>query len=198
MTKTNETPPSNDGWLTRYYLTRAAVSIIWVGLAFTAGRASLPLGMALLLAYPAWDSLANWFDAKRNGGLAANPTQALNAAISAGVAVVIAATLSPNLHAAVGVIGVWAALAGLLQLSTAARRWRHANAQWPMILSGAQSALAGTHFLVQASDRTASLSVATVAPYAAFGALYFALSGIILVVRRYRAGGMPAGRLVSR
>jgi hypothetical protein len=92
--------------------------------------------------------------------------------------------LPRGFHPVLGVIGVWAALAGLLQLATGVRRWRSAAAQWPMILSGAQSALAGAHFLQKAADASTSPGVADVAPYAAFGALYFAISAIVLVARR--------------
>ena len=79
------------------------------------------------------------------------------------------------------VFGVWAALAGLFQLITGLRRWKSYGAQWPMILSGAQSVLAGTHFVAKAHGH-ASLGATTVAPYAAFGAFYFLLSGVWLLL----------------
>jgi uncharacterized membrane protein HdeD (DUF308 family) len=43
-----------------------------------------------------------------------------------------------DLHAAIGVIGIWASLPGILQLATAVRRRKSARAQRAMILSGAQ------------------------------------------------------------
>jgi len=192
MTATNAfaaTPSvSPSHWLKRYYGVRALVSALWVALALTLGKGQPLFGIALLIVYPAWDSLANYADARRNGGLRANPTQALNAVVSATVAlaviIAIAIAAGRDLHAAIGVIGVWATLSGILQLSTGIRRWRDAGAQWPQILSGAQSALAGVHFLVKALDPSTALGVADVAPYAAFGALYFALSFAVLALRR--------------
>jgi len=175
---------SNRNGLAGYYAVRALVSTLWVALAFTVGKAHPPLGIALLIAYPAWDSLANYVDAKSNGGLRANPTQMLNVIVSAIVTLAVAVAAARDFHAAIAVIGIWAALAGILQLTTAVRRWRTAGAQLPMILSGGQSALAGAIFVKKATDATASLSVADVAPYAAFGAFYFAISAAILFLKR--------------
>ncbi|HWU73602.1 MAG TPA: DUF308 domain-containing protein [Sphingomonas sp.] len=186
MTMTADISTPNRTGLTRYYAIRAFVSILWVALALTIGKAHPLLGVALIIAYPAWDSLANYVDAKGNGGLRANPTQMLNVIVSAIVtlAVAVAVAAAGNFHVVIAIIGIWAALAGILQLSTAVRRWRTAGAQWPMILSGGQSALAGAIFVKKATDATASLSVADVAPYAAFGAFYFAISAAILFLKR--------------
>jgi uncharacterized membrane protein HdeD (DUF308 family) len=183
MTNSADITMSGHGWLTRYYAIRALVSAFWATLAFTIGRGNPPLGVALIIAYPAWDCVANYVDAKRNGGFRANPTQLLNAVVSAVVTLAVATTAARDFHAAIGAIGIWAGLAGILQLATAVRRWRSSGAQWPMILSGAQSALAGVIFLKRAAGAS-NLSVADVAPYAAFGAAYFAVSAGILVLKR--------------
>jgi uncharacterized membrane protein HdeD (DUF308 family) len=175
---------SPSGWLKRYYTARTLFSVLWVALAFTVGKAQPPVGIALLVAYPLWDSLANYVDAVRNGGLGANPSQLLNTLVSAVVAVAVIATVSHDLHVSIGVIGVWAGLSGIFQLATGVRRWRTASAQWPQILSGAQSCLAATHFVTKAINPSSVLSVADVAPYAAFGALYFAISAGVLAFKR--------------
>jgi uncharacterized membrane protein HdeD (DUF308 family) len=158
-------PASN--WLKRYYAARALVSIVWVTLAFTLGSAQPAVGAVPLVAYPVWDCLANYVDAACNGGLRANTTQVLNVIVSAIVTIAVVITLRADFHATIAVIGVWAALSGILQLSTGVRRWRTASAQWPQILSGAQSCLAATHFLIRATGPSAVISVADVAPYAA-------------------------------
>jgi uncharacterized membrane protein HdeD (DUF308 family) len=174
---------ASSGWLKRYYGARALFSAFWVALAFTIGEQQT-VGIALLVAYPAWDCLANYVDAVRNGGLRANPSQMLNSAVSAIVTLAVVAALRHDFHAAIGVIGIWASLSGILQLATGARRWRTASAQWPQILSGAQSTLAGAHFLMKSIHPAVAVSVADVAPYAAFGAFYFAISAGVLVFRR--------------
>lgn len=177
-------PASTRTGLAGYYAIRALVSALWVALALTIGKALPPLGIGLIVAYPAWDSLANYLDARSNGGLRANPSQTLNVAVSAIVTIAVAIAATRDFHTVIAVIGIWAALAGILQLSTAVRRRRHAGAQWPMILSGAQSTLAGLIFVRNAADATTNPTVADVAPYAAFGAIYFAISTVILFSKR--------------
>jgi uncharacterized membrane protein HdeD (DUF308 family) len=95
------------------------------------------------------------------------------------VAVAIALTMSMN--PVLGVIGVWATLAGLFQLATGVRRWKRVGTQWPMILSGAQSAVVGFMFLKQA-NATEVPKIVAIAPYAAFGAFYFLIAAVWLVV----------------
>jgi len=178
-------------WLRRYYTVRALFSVAWVASAFTVGKQHPPVGLALLIAYPAWDCLANYVDARCTGGLRANPSQMWNAIVSAMVTLAIVITAGRDLHRAFGAVGVWAALSGLLQLATGVRRWRSATAQWPQILSGAQSSLAALHFIMKATTRSSILTVADVAPYAAFGAFYFAISAGVLALRR---SSLPATR----
>ena len=173
-------------WLSSYYFLRAGVSVGWVAAAFTIGNAVPPAAAALLVAYPAWDAVANVIDARRSGGLGTNPSQAFNAAASTVVAVAVAVALGWGMHAVLAVFGVWAILSGLLQLATGVRRWQ-AGAQWAMVLSGAQSALAGTHFIVKANGALTP-GITDIAPYAAFGAIYFLVSAVWLTVAQARKG----------
>ena len=119
MTITDTIPPdaapsaTPSHWLQRYYGTRALFSLLWVALAFTIGKTQPVLGTALLVIYPVWDCLANYADAARNGGLRANPSQALNVVVSAVVTLAVIVAISHDMHAAIGVIGVWAALSGV-------------------------------------------------------------------------------------
>lgn len=178
-------PSGTSEWLRTYYFIRAAVSFLWVGAAFTVGSA-LPIAAAvLLIVYPTWDAAANVVDAHRNGGLKRNPTQGLNALLSMVATLAIAVALSNSMNAVLVVFGVWAVVSGLLQLATAVRRWKVYGAQWVMILSGAQSALAGGFFVKQ-SSLPGVHGVAEIAPYAAFGAFYFLISAIWLLVSQAR------------
>jgi uncharacterized membrane protein HdeD (DUF308 family) len=170
-------------WLKAYYFTRAGFSIAWVLAALNVVPNS-PAATVLLVAYPVWDALANLVDARRSGGLATNRTQAFNVVVSLAVAAAIVAG-SSDMHRVLAVFGTWAILSGLLQLATALRRWKAFGAQWAMILSGAQSALAGGVFIFQ-TGAAADPSVATIAGYAGFGAFYFLLSGLTLAVRGTR------------
>jgi hypothetical protein len=175
---------TQEGWLIRYYATRAAVAIAWVVAAVALAPDMPMLGAILLVLYPAWDALANLVDGVRSGGLTTNRTQAVNVAASAAIAVAVAVAL-PDMHRVLGLFGAWAILSGLLQLGTGLRRWKAYGAQWAMILSGAQSALAGGFFIYQAG-LPATPSVATVAGYAGFGAFYFLVSALALTIRAMR------------
>lgn len=175
-----------DHWLQKYYFSRAAFSIAWVAAASVIGKYNATAAACLFLIYPLWDAAANVMDARRSGGLRINPTQSVNAAVSIVTAVAVALALGHSMNAAVVAFGVWASLSGLLQLATGARRWKLAGAQWAMILSGLQSALAGAHF-VQRGLGSEPYDITVIAPYAAFGAFYFLVSALWLVVSGRRA-----------
>lgn len=171
-------------WLRNYSFARAAFSIAWVAAALAVGRQTPLAAAALLVAYPAWDAIANLVDARRNGGLSANRSQSLNVAASAVTTLAVAVALGFGPNEVLAVFGVWAILSGLFQLLTGVRRWRM-GAQCAMVLSGAQSSLAGAFMLVQASG-TKPASIADIAPYAAFGAFYFLVSAVSLTVSNAR------------
>ncbi len=185
----NQTIPlassASNSWLKRYYFARFAFSAAWVAAAFTVAKGAPALAAALLVAYPAWDALANFYDARRHGGLDHNRSQMLNFVVSALTALAVAIALTRGLDSVLAVFGVWAVLSGLLQLATGLRRWKAFGAQWAMILSGAQSALAGVFFVKMASGPEAA-SILNLAPYAAFGAFYFFVSAIWLTVSEAR------------
>ena len=141
---------SQEQWLKLYYFARTAFSAVWVAAAFTVGQHSWVVAAVLLVAYPAWDAFANFVDASRSGGLGQNRTQAINVVVSVATTLAVVLALEMSMNWVLGVFGVWAILSGLLQLGTAVRRWKSYGAQWAMILSGGQSALAGTFFIVQA------------------------------------------------
>jgi uncharacterized membrane protein HdeD (DUF308 family) len=177
---------SANHWLKTYYFTRGAFSIGWITLAVTIAKNAPLLAGALLVAYPAWDAVANYIDAKKNGGLKANLSQTLNLVVSALTTASVLIALGVSMNAVLAVFGVWAILAGLFQLITAVRRWKSYGAQWAMILSGAQSALAGTFFFKQAAG-SVTPDISAIAPYAAFGAFYFLVSAIWLTVKDARS-----------
>jgi uncharacterized membrane protein HdeD (DUF308 family) len=186
MNNADMTAAPNKSWLKSYYAVRAIFSIIWVALAFTVGKSQPSVGIALIIIYPAWDCLANYYDAKRSGGLGANPTQLMNVVVSAIVTLAVAYAATRDFHVVLGVVGLWAVLSGIFQLATAIRRRKSAGAQWPMILSGVQSALAGGFFVKMAFNAAAPADVTTVAGYAGFGAVYFAISALVLTFSRRR------------
>ncbi|QPF89026.1 DUF308 domain-containing protein [Bradyrhizobium commune] len=172
-------------WLKSYYFIRAAFSVAWVMAAFAVAPSSAAIAGSLLVLYPAWDAAANAVDALRSGGLDQNRTQALNVLVSVVTTIAVIVALHMSMNWLLGVFGGWAILSGLLQLGTAIRRWKSFGAQWAMVLSGGQSALAGGFFIFQATTPM-SPSIADVAGYAAVGAIYFLVSAIWLTVSKWR------------
>jgi len=177
----------DEQWLKRYYFSRAAFSAVWVALAFAIGQHAAGVAGALLIIYPVWDALANYVDMSRSGGMRENLSQAFNVFASAAIAVAVVIVLNVNTALILDVFGVWAVLSGLLQLVTAVRRWKRFGAQWAMILSGAQSALAGGFFILQAQvSASAPSAIGKVAGYAAVGAIYFLVSALWLLASHLR------------
>ncbi|APG05891.1 hypothetical protein BJI69_19600 [Luteibacter rhizovicinus DSM 16549] len=170
--------------LRSYYFLRAGVSFAWVALVVLLSNMGVPaiVSGALLVLYPAWDALANFLDAQRSGGLRTNPGQRLNTVVSIATAAVLVVALIVRGNAGgLFVFGIWALLAGLLQLFVGIRR-RKLGGQVFMMISGGQSALAGVFMTIQAFGDAPS--IAKLAPYAAFGGLYFLLSALRLTFKR--------------
>lgn len=182
MSSTDTNFAASDYRLDRYYFARAGFSLAWVALALTLGQQSFVAGAILLVAYPLWDAAANYADATRSGGLSRNRIQAINAVISSATALAVLGALQMGLPAVLAVFGAWAVLSGLLQLATAVRRWA-SGAQWAMVLSGAQSALAGGFFIAQSAQEVSAV-IPLIAGYAGFGAIYFLVSALWLVLGR--------------
>ncbi|WP_423414145.1 DUF308 domain-containing protein [Hyphomicrobium sp. B1] len=176
---------TEERWLKQYYFIRGAFSVLWVALALTAGQQGGAIAAALLIIYPAWDALANYVDAARSGGLGQNRTQAINVFVSVATAAAVVVSLQSGMSEVLGAFGVWAILAGLLQLGTALGRWKTYGAQWAMVLSGAQSAVAGGLFISRSTMATPH-SISDIAGYAGVGAVYFLISAGWLAVRDWR------------
>ncbi|GAA3110268.1 membrane protein [Rhizobium viscosum] len=179
----NQSSPQSS-WLRSYYFVRALFSIGWIIAAILSGGHSA-LASVLLVIYPAWDAAANLVDARSNGGLKANPAQTFNVAVSTITTLAVIIAVMSSTYAVLAVFGFWAIFSGLLQLSAAVRRWRIYGAQWVMILSGAQSTLAGG-FMISRAYGTAAPGILDIAPYAGFGAFYFLLSAVWMTVSAYR------------
>jgi uncharacterized membrane protein HdeD (DUF308 family) len=178
---------SASAWLKRYYFTRFAFSAIWVVAAFGIAKNVPALAAIMLVGYPAWDAAANYVDAQRSGGIARNKSQLLNFVVSIVTMIAVAISLGHGMNSVLVVFGIWAGFSGILQLSTAVGRWKLVGAQWAMILSGAQSALAGI-FMIKVAGGLEPVGITNIAPYAAFGAFYFLVSAISLAVSDARKG----------
>jgi uncharacterized membrane protein HdeD (DUF308 family) len=193
-TATPTTTTATPSGLRSLYLIRVVFSLIWVVLVFTTSAslksADTPTVVAavLLSVYPLWDVIATLLERRMAGTGSTSRVSAINVALglAATVGMIIAVAFS-TAGTALLVFGVWALLSGAIQLVTAIRRWRTVGAQWPMIISGGLSVVAGATFAATSGSATSGLS--TVAGYSAFGAFWFLVSVIALSLRTRRAKG---------
>ncbi|WP_370937159.1 hypothetical protein [Amycolatopsis sp. cg13] len=160
--------------LRRLYFVRFAFAIVWAALLFLTSKSHVgPIGVVLVVGYPLFDVAAAIVDARssRAAGLYVNIAISLLAGIG------IAVASASGVPAVLRVWGAWAVLAGLVQLIVAVGR-RGMGGQWPMILSGGISVLAGANFILSAGAPNPSL--ATVAGYAVLGGIFFLVSAVRL------------------
>jgi uncharacterized membrane protein HdeD (DUF308 family) len=122
--------------------------------------------------------VATFFDIKANPSTANKTPQYVNAAISVLTTIAVIVALQKGIPQALIVFGVWASLTGLIQFILGLRRRKYFEGQWPMILSGAQSVLAGGFIIYTA--HVAVGGVVSLAGYSLFGAFYFLLAAIRL------------------
>jgi uncharacterized membrane protein HdeD (DUF308 family) len=172
MTTVASATPGLAPGLRRLYFVRFGFAIVWAALLFASASDLGPLSVTLLVLYPAFDVAAAVVDSRSSRTTALY----LNIAISTLAAVGLAIASSSGIPAVQRVWGAWAVLAGLVQLIVGLRR-RGMGGQWPMILSGGISVLAGASFALQAS---ASTSLAGLAGYATLGGIFFLVSALRL------------------
>lgn len=101
----------------------------------------------------------------------------MNIGLSVLTAVALAVALTSGIPAVLRVWGVWAVTAGIAQLAVGLVR-RRMGGQWPMIVSGAISTLAGASFFLQAGKDGATLT--NLAGYAFLGGVFFLISALRL------------------
>jgi uncharacterized membrane protein HdeD (DUF308 family) len=160
------------------YFSRTAFSLIWVLFVLTFAKTNPGLATVLFIIYPAWDVLATFFDIRANPPAANKTPQYVNVVIGVATTIGVALALQKGIPQALLVFGAWAILTGLIQLILGLRRRKVLGGQWPMIISGGQSMLAGASFIAMANEPNQGIT--TLAGYAAFGAFYFLLSAFRL------------------
>jgi uncharacterized membrane protein HdeD (DUF308 family) len=171
------------------YFVRAAFSVIWVTFVFvlastlTTETKPSVAAIVLLTIYPLWDVAATVFDIRATPAASTHIPQYLNIAFGAIAAVGILISTLTSLTPALIVFGAWAFASGAIQLVLGLRRRKPVGGQWPMIISGGLSVLAGISFAATASAPKTGLT--TLAGYSAFGAFWY-LVGALLLIRAAR------------
>jgi uncharacterized membrane protein HdeD (DUF308 family) len=163
--------------LRRLYFVRFGFALVWAGLLFTSASKLGPVSVTLLVSYPLFDVVAALVDVRSSR--ATRPALGLyvNIVISGLAGIGLAVAAASGIPAVLRVWGAWAVVAGLTQLVVGVSR-RTMGGQWAMIISGAISTVAGTSFVLQATQANASL--VNLAGYAALGGLFFLVSAVRL------------------
>ncbi|MFI7604275.1 hypothetical protein ACIBTV_04040 [Micromonospora sp. NPDC049366] len=163
--------------LRRLYFVRFAFAIVWAAVTFAIAGDLNPLAVALFVIYPLFDVAAAVVDARSSRATGSPTLLYVNMAVSLLAAIGLAVAGASGIPAVLRVWGAWAVVAGLVQLVVAVPR-RRMGGQWPMIISGGLSVLAGGSFI--ASAAAADPALANAIGYAIPGAIFFLIAAIRL------------------
>ncbi|TDU88832.1 hypothetical protein EV138_2383 [Kribbella voronezhensis] len=161
--------------LRKLYYARFGFALVWAILLTVTASSLNPASVTLLVLYPLVDLAAAVTDFRSS--TAGRKPLYLNMALSLLAAIALAFAATSGTPAVLRIWGAWAITAGLVQLTVAILRYR-LGAQWPMILSGGISTLAGASFILMASGNNPS--VKPLAGYALLGGIFFLLSALRL------------------
>ena len=164
--------------LRRLYFIRAAFSITCVILVSLFAKTSMGIASILLVIYPAWDVIGTFLDIRANQNSPSRTPQYINAVISTITTLAVGVVLQKGVPETLMVFGAWAILTGSIQLVLGLQRRKSLGGQWPMIISGGQSIIAGVSIIIQAHAPT--MGIVNLAGYSAFGAFYYLLAGFRL------------------
>jgi uncharacterized membrane protein HdeD (DUF308 family) len=173
--------------LRRLYFVRFAFAILWALVMFTMATKLSPVAAVLLVLYPLFDVGAAVVDARASRSAGSPALLYVNMAVSLVAAVGVGIASASGIAAVLRVWGAWAIVAGLVQLVVAVPR-RRLGGQWPMIISGGISVLAGATFVASAGAAKPALTGAV--GYAVPGGVFFLLSALRLgrAAKRNRPG----------
>jgi len=177
--------------LRNLYYVRFGFAVVWAALLALTGSELHLVSTALLVVYPLFDVAAAVVDFRSSGAVRPRGPLRLNAALSLLAAIGLAVAAANGIPSVLRVWGAWAITAGIVQLSVAVQRHR-LGGQWPMILSGGISAIAGTSFILQAGGMKPSLT--SLAGYATLGGIFFLISAI----RLHRSGAAELSQPLVR
>jgi uncharacterized membrane protein HdeD (DUF308 family) len=175
------------------YFVRFGFAIVWAIIVGVTAATITPLSATLLVLYPVFDAVAAVIDHRASRGTRSAALLYVNMGLSLLAAIGLAFAVTSGRAAVLLVWGLWAITAGVVQLIVGISR-RSLGGQWPMILSGGISVLAGAAFALQSSGASASL--VGLAGYATLGGIFFLVSAIRLS-RTAKANDRSTEQLVT-
>jgi uncharacterized membrane protein HdeD (DUF308 family) len=171
--------------LLRIYFVRGLVAIAWSAGFATVHDSLTAASVVLLIAYPLIDVVASLLDVREDAGTPARKLQVFNTGLSALTAVGLGLAAIGGTGAVLFVFGLWAIVAGAAQLTVAIRRRATAlGRQWPMLLAGGLSVIAGFTYLPAALGDDPQLT--QLITYTAAGGTFFVIQAAILAWKQRR------------
>jgi uncharacterized membrane protein HdeD (DUF308 family) len=167
------------------FLTRGLVAIVWAAV-FAAATHSLTTAVTvgagvLLVLYPLIDVVASLIDARSQQGFARQLLLA-GAGVSAAAAIALGVAATGNVADVLVVFGIWAALSGAAQFVVALGRRAQLGNQWPMLLAGGFSIVAGVAYIILGSGGHPRLMPLVI--YTVTGGVEFVVQAWLLARRR--------------
>lgn len=169
--------PAFGAVLRTVYTARFVFAIVWAVVLFAVGGSGGVLLTVLLIAYPLVDAAAvSWQLRSEGSSTASRLPEFINVIVSIAAAIVLGLASTVSVASALLVWGIWAVIAGGVQLSAALLR-RSQGGQVPQIISGAVSIIAGIGFAATSATATSPVAIGG---YAAFGGILFLISALRL------------------
>jgi uncharacterized membrane protein HdeD (DUF308 family) len=170
--------------LRRIYLVRGLVALAWSAAFALVHTPLTSLVVALLVIYPLIDVVATLLDVR--AGTPGRALQVFNTVLSglaaAGLGLAALSGVGPVLF----VFGLWAIVSGLAQLVVALRRRSpELGRQWPLIIAGTLSVIAGGSYIPVALGTDPALTALIM--YTAAGGTFFVVQAGILAWKARRA-----------
>jgi uncharacterized membrane protein HdeD (DUF308 family) len=193
MGTTEATSSLHEARTVHLFLTRGVVAIAWA-IVFVAVAHNLTTDVTvgagvLLVLYPLIDVVASLIDARDQHG-SARQLLLVGAAVSLAAAAALGVAATGSVANVLVVFGVWAAISGAAQLIVALRRRAQFGSQWPLLLAGGVSVIAGVVFIIASTAHDPALRMLSI--YAATGGVEFVIQAWLLARRRRRLTALPA------
>jgi len=170
--------------LRRIYLVRGLVALAWSAAFALVHTPLTSLVVALLVIYPLIDVVATLLDVR--AGTPGRALQVFNTVLSGLAAVGLGLAALSGVGPVLFVFGLWAIVSGLAQLVVALRRRSpELGRQWPLLIAGTLSVIAGGSYLPVALSADPSLTALIM--YTAAGGTFFVVQAGILAWKARRA-----------
>jgi uncharacterized membrane protein HdeD (DUF308 family) len=169
-------------YLMKLYLGRGILAVAWAA-AFSANHDSLNApAITLLIVYPLIDAVSSFIDFRGLTNASQRRLTLFNGVLSTLIAVALGLAGASGVQAVLHVFGAWAVISGMAQILVGLRR-RSAELgkQWPMLLAGGLSVLAGIGHNTQALADHPKLGILVL--YTTAGGVFFIIQAGLLARR---------------